>query len=222
MHPPFFTPAAPSIAPYDAVVIAGLLQEVGLPAEAADRVTIVGDERPFATPFAVVEAAASVLGAIGAAASLLWNARGGAAQEVTIRRGHAGASLVGFAFQGVEGGETPVAPWSLDRPLVKLYQCRDERWIHLHGEFAHLGAITCDVLGCAVDSPTEVVADRVARWDAPGARGRACRRRHVRRHGALCERMVGASPSARHCASGTGQHREDRGQPARTSTFFCR
>ena len=148
-------------------MIAGLLHEVGLPAEAADRVTIVGDERPFATPFAVVEAAASVLGAIGAAASLLWSDRGGAPQEVTVRRGHAGASLVGFAFQSVEGGETPVAPWSLDRPLVTLYRCRDGRWIHLHGEFAHLGALTCDVLGCPVESPSEVVAEQVARWDAP-------------------------------------------------------
>jgi crotonobetainyl-CoA:carnitine CoA-transferase CaiB-like acyl-CoA transferase len=146
-------------------VIAGLLNEVGLPAEAAERVTVVGDERPFATPFAVVEAAASVLGAIGAAASLLWSERGGAPQDVTVRRGHAGASLVGFAFQRVEDGETPVAPWSLDRPLVKLYRCRDGRWIHLHGEFAHLAALTGDVLGCPGGSPTEVVADRVARWD---------------------------------------------------------
>ncbi len=146
-------------------MIAGLLNEVGLPAEAAERVTVVGDERPFATPFAVVEAAASVLGAIGAAASLLWSERGGAPQDVTVRRGHAGASLVGFAFQRVEDGETPVAPWSLDRPLVKLYRCRDGRWIHLHGEFAHLAALTGDVLGCPVRSPTEVVADHVARWD---------------------------------------------------------
>ena len=120
-------------------VIAGLLQEVGLPAEAADRVTIVGDERPFATPFAVVEAAASVLGAIGAAASLLWRSaeapprRSRSAGVTPERRWSASRS------RASRSGDTPVAPWSLDRPLVKLYQCRDERWIHLHGEFAHLG-----------------------------------------------------------------------------------
>lgn len=146
-------------------MIAGLLEEVGLPAEAADGVTVVGDERPFATSFGIVEAAASVLGAIGAAASLLWTERGGVPQEVTVRRGHAGASLVGFAFQHVEVGGTPVAPWSLDRPLVKLYRCGDGRYVHLHGEFAHLATLTCDVLGCAVDSPTDVVAEHVARWD---------------------------------------------------------
>jgi crotonobetainyl-CoA:carnitine CoA-transferase CaiB-like acyl-CoA transferase len=146
-------------------VIGGLLEEVGLPPETADRVTIVGDERPYATPFAVVEAAASVLGAIGAAASLLWEDHGGPAQPVTVRRGHAGASLVGFAFQRLDEGETPVAPWNRDRPLVSLYECRDGRWVHLHGEFVHLAARTCSVLGCAVDSPRQVIAERVARWD---------------------------------------------------------
>src|SRR6185437_15044576 len=126
---PRLPPAAPSIAPYDAPVIGGLLEEVGLPAAAAERVTLVGDERPYATPFAVVEAAASVLGAIGAAASLLHEEHGGPAQPVTVRRGHAGASLVGFAFQRLEEGETPGAPWNRDRPLVKLYECRDGRWM---------------------------------------------------------------------------------------------
>jgi crotonobetainyl-CoA:carnitine CoA-transferase CaiB-like acyl-CoA transferase len=146
-------------------VIAGLLEEVGLPPDAADRVTLVGDDHPFDTPFDVVEAAASVLGAIGAAASLLWEDRGGPAQPVTVRRGHAGASLVGFAFQHLEAGGTPVAPWNRERPLVALYECRDGRWLHLHGEFAHLAATTCAVLGCDVDSPREVIAGRVARWD---------------------------------------------------------
>jgi crotonobetainyl-CoA:carnitine CoA-transferase CaiB-like acyl-CoA transferase len=146
-------------------VITGLLEEVGLPPAAADRVTLVGQERPFSTPFAVVEAAASVLGAIGAAAGLLWEDHGGPAQPVTVRRGHAGASLVGFAFQRLEEGETPAGPATRDRPLVALYECRDGRWVHLHGEFAHLAAATCAVLGCDVDSPRQAIAERVARWD---------------------------------------------------------
>ncbi len=159
-----------SIRPYHARVgvdmVAGLLEEVGLPAEAADRVSITGAERPFATPFGVVECAASVLGSVGAAASLLWEERTGSAQPVTVARGHAGASLVGFAFQRLEEGNVPVAPWSLDRPLVKLYRCGDGRWVHLHGEFPHLAARTCEVLGCPVDSPADVVARRAVRWDA--------------------------------------------------------
>ena len=102
-----------------------------------------------------------------------------------MRRGHAGASLVGFAFQQVEEGGTPVAPWSLDRPLVKLYRCRDGRYVHLHGEFAHLATLTCHVLGCAVTSPADVVAEHVARLGRPGPRRGPGRRRHLWRDGAL-------------------------------------
>jgi crotonobetainyl-CoA:carnitine CoA-transferase CaiB-like acyl-CoA transferase len=112
-----------------------------------------------------VECAASALGAIGAAASYLWEQRTGTAQPVTVSRGHAGASLVGFAFQQLEEGETPLAPFALDRPLVKLYRCGDGRWIHLQGQFPHLAQRACDVLGCAVDSPSDVVAEHVAAWD---------------------------------------------------------
>jgi len=58
--------------PYDADVAAelvpGLLGEVGLPTHLADRVELVGEGQPYATPFPVVECAASVLGCIGAAA----------------------------------------------------------------------------------------------------------------------------------------------------------
>jgi hypothetical protein len=52
----------------------------------------------------VAECAASVLGSIGAAASLLWEERCGEAQPVTVDRRHAG-SLVGThapAWQGAK------------------------------------------------------------------------------------------------------------------------
>lgn len=146
-------------------LIAGLLEEVGLPGGMAERVAVVGDDRPFATPFPVVECAASALGSVGAVASLLWEERTGEAQPVTVDRGHAGASLVGFLLQKLDGDEVQIAPGSLDRPLVRLYRCCDGRWVHLHGAFAHLAALTCDVLGCSVESPADLVAERVALWD---------------------------------------------------------
>ena len=49
---------------------------------------------------------------------------------------------------------------------MQLYRGRDGRWVHLQGQFAHLAARTCEVLGCDVDSGADVVAERVARWDA--------------------------------------------------------
>ena len=86
--------------PYDAGVgaelVSGLLDEVGLPGTLSERVDLVGAAHPFATSFPVVECAASVVGSIGAAASLLWEERTGEAQRVTVPRAHAGASLVGF------------------------------------------------------------------------------------------------------------------------------
>lgn len=146
-------------------LVAGLLEEVGLSGGVAERVAVVGDHRPFATPFPVVECAAAVLGSVGAVASLLWEERTGEAQAVTVDRGHAGASLVGFLLQKLDGDGVPIAPGSLDRPLVRLYRCRDGRWVHLHGAFRHLAALTCDVLGCSVESPADLVAERVALWD---------------------------------------------------------
>jgi crotonobetainyl-CoA:carnitine CoA-transferase CaiB-like acyl-CoA transferase len=63
--------------------------------------------------------------------------------------------------------DLPASPMSRVRPLVKLYRCSDGRFVHLQGQFAHLAARICDVLGCDVGSSVEVVAQRVARWDAP-------------------------------------------------------
>jgi crotonobetainyl-CoA:carnitine CoA-transferase CaiB-like acyl-CoA transferase len=150
-----------------AELVPGLLSEVGLPAHLAGRVELNGEGQPYATPFPVAECAASVLGCIGAAAALLWEERTGETQAVTVARRHAGASLVGFQLQRLEGVDLPAAPMSRERPLVRLYRCRDGRWIHLQGQFTHLAARTCEVLGCDVGSGVEVVADRVARWDAP-------------------------------------------------------
>jgi crotonobetainyl-CoA:carnitine CoA-transferase CaiB-like acyl-CoA transferase len=150
-----------------AELVPGLLREVGLPAALAERVDLHGDGRLYDTQFPVVDCAASVLACVGAAASLLWEECTGDAQPVRVARRHAGASLVGFQLQRLQDGELPPAPMSIERPLVRLYRCRDGRWVHLHGGFAHLADRTAAVLGCDVDSGVETVASGVARWDAP-------------------------------------------------------
>ena len=196
-----------------AELVPGLLQRGGVARRTwPNGWQVEGDGQPYVTPFPVVECAASVLGCIGAAASLLWEERTGEAQPVTVARRHAGASLVGFQLQRLEGSDLPLAPMSRERPLVRLYRCRDGRWIHLQGQFAHLAARTCAVLGCDVDSGAEVVAERVARWDALGARGRAGRGRDVRRHGPHGRGVVGPPAGGGHRPAGPGQHREDRGR----------
>jgi len=147
-------------------MVAELLAECGLPPGTSERVTVLGEDQAYATTFPIVECAASVLAAIGATASLLWEERTGETQEVTVARGHAGASLVGFLFQRLEDGEIPLPASRLDHPLVQLYPCRDGRWVHLHGALPHLAERTVGVLGCAADSPKETVAERVSQWDA--------------------------------------------------------
>jgi crotonobetainyl-CoA:carnitine CoA-transferase CaiB-like acyl-CoA transferase len=150
-------------------MVRSLLAECGLPTAAADATRIIGDEEPYATTFPVVECASAALGAVGATAALLWEERTGQAQDVSVRRGHAAASLLGFIFQQV-GEPTSAAgaslPSDVERPLVKLYPCRDGRWVHLHGALTHLAERTVKVLGCEVNADTETVAERVLLWDA--------------------------------------------------------
>jgi crotonobetainyl-CoA:carnitine CoA-transferase CaiB-like acyl-CoA transferase len=147
-------------------LVTELLLACGLPPAAAGAVRLVGEEQPYATAFPVTECAASAVGAIGATAALLYEEATGVAQDVTVPRGAAGASLVGFVLQQLEAGELPLPASRLDHPLVRLYPTRDGRWVHLHGALPHLAALTVGVLGCGVDASIETVADRVVRWDA--------------------------------------------------------
>jgi crotonobetainyl-CoA:carnitine CoA-transferase CaiB-like acyl-CoA transferase len=139
-----------------------LLEEVGLPAEPSARVTILGHDPVLPSAFPVGEAAAAVLGACGAAAASLL----GIEQSVRVDVRRAAASLVGFALQRVEGGGAELE--RLERALVAPYECRDGRWLHLHGAFEHLAAGTCRVLGIAdADGPDPaIVAGAVGRFDA--------------------------------------------------------
>jgi len=157
-----FGTARRSVVDVSSSAVAALLEEVGLPAAPADRVTISGSDPVFPSPFPVGEAAAVALGACGAAVAALY----GVDQDVEVDVRRAAASLVGFAVQRVEGGGA-----EFDRtvpPLTALYECRDGRWIHLHGGFPHLASGTARVLGLdeADTGDADRVAAAVARFDA--------------------------------------------------------
>ena len=141
--------------------VSELLSEVGLP-DTAGTVTISGRDPVLPTAFPVGEAAACALAACGAAAATLH----GTNQQVRVDVRRAAASLISFALQRVEGGGA--ASERLDRALIAPYECRDGRWVHLHGAFEHLAAGTCRVLGIAgtdADDP-EVVGRAVRSFDA--------------------------------------------------------
>ena len=142
-----------------------------LPPEASAEIT--GADPALASRFRIGEVAAAALAACGVAASELWALRGGHRQHVTVDVRAAAASLLGFAFQRLDGNATPRT--NEGSATVALYECGDGRWIHLHGGFPKLRAGTLDVLGCGDDA--EQIAAAVKRWhaqaleDALAARG---------------------------------------------------
>ena len=120
---------------------------------------IVGRDPVLASPFPLGEVAATALAATGRAAADLWALRTGEVQSVKVDVGAAAASLLSFGVQQLDG----VTPKRIQEgnPLVALYECRDGRWIHLHGSFPALAERTRRVIGEGDD-----VAALVRRWDA--------------------------------------------------------
>jgi crotonobetainyl-CoA:carnitine CoA-transferase CaiB-like acyl-CoA transferase len=140
-----------------------LLDEVGLKVPPTQQATLVGQDPILANRFPVSEAAAAALAAGGVAASDLWELRTGRRQAVRVDVRKAGLSLRATLVMRLNG-EPPPPSWADGNPLVDFYQCRDGRWVHLHGNFPHLAAGTMAVLGCSRDRAD--IAAAVARRDA--------------------------------------------------------
>jgi crotonobetainyl-CoA:carnitine CoA-transferase CaiB-like acyl-CoA transferase len=125
-------------------------------------VEISGGDPVLASRFSVGEGAAAALGLCGAAAADLWALRTGRRQRVRVDVRRASASLLSFMYQRLDGTATPRT--NAANPTVALYQCRDGRWVHLHGGFPGLKAGTLRLLQC--DDDAEQIAAAVRRWDA--------------------------------------------------------
>ena len=97
--------------------------------------------------------------------------KGGRPQRARVEVRRAAASLHSRSFLQINGGAAPASP-ATGNPLVDLYQCRDGRWVPLHGGFPHLAANTapgpCSADGLRARSRSP---PRSASWDGPGARG---------------------------------------------------
>ncbi len=143
--------------------VQALLDEVGLHVPPSQEATVVGRDPILGYRFPVGEAAAVALAAGGVAASDLWALKTGLRQAVRVEVRKAAVSLRATLVLTVNGGPPPPS-WADGNPLVDFYQCRDGRWIHLHGNFPHLAAGTLAVLGCARDRAE--IAAAVARRDA--------------------------------------------------------
>jgi crotonobetainyl-CoA:carnitine CoA-transferase CaiB-like acyl-CoA transferase len=140
-----------------------LLQSLGAALPDAGQVEIIGADPVLATRFPIGEAAAVALAACGLAAAEIWRLRGGSPQRVRVDVTGAAASLLGFAYQRVEGGPATAA-WREPRQVTGFYPARDGAWFMLHGSFPETQKKALELLGCAAER--EAVAARIASWDA--------------------------------------------------------
>lgn len=144
--------------PYDA--LADLWRLAGLDPTLQPETHLEGTDPVVPSSFAVGTAAAASIGAAGAAAAALHQARGGPAQSVAVAMPHALTEFVSEQHLRVESG-VPEDRW--DR-IAGLYPCGDGRFLRLHTNFPHHRDAVLRVLGCDYDraAVTRALAERRA------------------------------------------------------------
>src|SRR5947209_18486406 len=138
-----------------------ILPVAGWSEDRARTVEISRDTDPILpTPFRIGESGAAALGAVGLAASDLWELRTGRRQEIAVDTRQATASLRSTHYMKIDG-----APVSTERNAVMgTYPAKDGRWSYLHCNFPNHRAAALSVLGVPEDR--EAVRQAVAKWDA--------------------------------------------------------
>ncbi|PYN68602.1 MAG: hypothetical protein DMD90_04245, partial [Candidatus Rokuibacteriota bacterium] len=138
-----------------------ILPVAGWSEDRARTVEISRDTDPILpTPFRIGETSAAALGAVGLAASDLWELRAGRRQEIAVDTRQATASLRSTHYMQIDG-----APVSTERNTVMgTYPAKDGRWSYLHCNFPNHRAAALSVLGVPEDR--EAVRQAVAKWDA--------------------------------------------------------
>jgi len=119
----------------------------------------------------------------GILAAECWRVRTGRHQKVSVGVSAAAASLLSFAFQKIEGADSP----SLEerRGITDFYPTRDARWVLVHGGFPHLQQGILDLLGISSGDPAprREVAEAIGGWAAQDLEDAIARQR-------LCGAMV--------------------------------
>src|SRR5436190_19025507 len=138
-----------------------ILPVAGWSEDRARTVEISRDTDPILpTPFRIGESSAAALGAVGLAASDLWELRTGRRQEIAVDTRQATASLRSTHYMKIDG-----APVSTERNAVMgTYPAKDGRWSYLHCHCPNHRAAALSVLGVPEDR--EAVRQAVAKWDA--------------------------------------------------------
>ncbi len=131
------------------------------------RVDVVGIDPVIPSPFRIGSGVSTALGMVGSAAADLWERRTGRRQEITVDLRHAVASL--SSMRWVRLDDEP-ALGKFEHPnggaalTTGLYQCADDRWVHMQSEFPHLHRAVLELLGA--DNTRESIAAQVKKWQS--------------------------------------------------------
>ena len=134
--------------------------DLGLPADALERVRLTGTEPALPSSFRVGTAAQASIAAASLAAAEVWRLRGGPAAEVTVDMRHAAIEFRSERYFSVEG-RPPPALWD---KIAGTYRCGDGRWLRIHTNFPHHRDGILELLKC--DYAREAVQEALDGWTA--------------------------------------------------------
>ncbi len=139
--------------------LSGILMSVGWSSGLAAGVEFSGGTDPtLPTPFRIGETSAAAVGAVGLAASALWELRTGRRQGVGVDARHATASLRSSRYMALDGTRVP----GERAPASGVYPTADGRWSYLHCNFVNHREAALGVLG--VEEDREAITRAVATW----------------------------------------------------------
>ncbi|MFZ6872034.1 CoA transferase [Undibacterium sp. Di27W] len=141
-------------------LLASLWHAGGGEPEALQQLRFTGDNAQLPSTFAVGDVASASIAVQALMAAQLWQARGGAAQEITVDRRHALAMFKSDRYLSING-KAADDPWS---KIAGYYQAGDGRWIQLHTNFPHHRDGVLAILQCTEERAA--VARAIAGWQA--------------------------------------------------------
>lgn len=134
--------------------------DLGLPAEALERITLTGTDPALPSSFHIGQIAQVSIGAAALAAAELHRRRTGVAQNVTVDARNAAIEFRSERYLRVNGGEAP----ELWDKIAGAYRCGDGNWVRIHTNFPHHRDGVLKLLQC--EHSREAVAKAFEKWSA--------------------------------------------------------
>ena len=137
-----------------------LWHDLGLPAEALDRIALTGTDPALPSSFHIGQIAQVSIGAAALAAAELHRRRIGVAQNITVDARNAAIEFRSERYLRVNGGEAP----ELWDKIAGAYRCGDGNWVRIHTNFPHHRDGVLKLLQC--EHSREAVAKAFEKWSA--------------------------------------------------------